>query len=331
VDKRQRLQRRALLEALAAVVAIGPLRLTAQTRIPLIVVLLNATAASADAVLQAFKQGLGDLGYRENENYRMEIRWSGGRVDRLPELARGLLRLGPDVAVANQVVVAQALQRESKSIPIVMLGGSGAARVGLIESLARPGRNVTGLTNQGDELTGKLFQLLQEIAPGAKRVLALSSGLGAIEQDIRAESRTAAKAYGMTLIEASAQSASQLEPLAERCARERCEALVSLADPNLNSFRGGVTALAASLRVPAVYSFTAFTVDGGLISYSADYAELSRRAATYVDRILKGAKPGELAVERPNKFELIVNMKTAKALGITIPPSILVRADKVID
>lgn len=325
------MKRRALIAGLSAVATLGPLLAAAQPRVPLIVVLVNATEPAARPVLEGFREGLRDLGYREGQNYRMEIRWSDARVDRLPELARELLRLGPDVAVANQVVAAQALYRESKSIPIVMLGGSGAMRAGLIESLARPGRNVTGLTNQGEELTAKLFQLLKEMAPNTKRVLALTSGLGAIEQEIRAESRAAAQSYGMTLIEGIAESPSQLTPLIDLCAREHCEALVSLADPNLNSFRGNVTALAASLRIPAVYSFTAFAMDGGLISYSADYVQLSRRGATYVDRILKGAKPGDLAVERPNKFELIVNMKSAQALGIKIPQSILVRADQVIE
>jgi putative ABC transport system substrate-binding protein len=294
-------------------------------------VLLNATEPAARPVLEGFREGLRDLGYREGQNYKIEVRWSDARVERLPELARELLRLKPDVAVANQVVAAQALYRESHSIPIVMLGGSGAMRAGLIESLARPGRNVTGLTNQGEELTAKLFQLLNEIAPRTKRVLALTSGLGAIEQEIRAESRAVAQRYGMTLIEAFAKSPSELTPLIERCAREHCEALVALADPNLNSFRESVTALAASLRVPAVYSFTAFAMDGGLLSYSADYVQLSRRGAAYVDKILKGAKAGDLPVELPNKFELMINMKSARALGITIPQSILVRADRIVE
>jgi len=325
------LKRRSLLAGLSAVVALRPLFAAAQTRVPLIAILLNGTEASARPVLDGFREGLRDLGYREGQNCNLEVRWSDGRVERLPELARELLRLRPDVAVANQVVVAQALFRESNSIPIVMLGGSGAMHAGLIESLARPGRNVTGLTNQGEELTAKLFQLLKEIAPRTRRVLALTSGLGAVEQEIRAESRAVAQSYGLTLIEAFAETPSQLSPLIERCAREHCDAMIALADPNLNSFRGDVTALAASLRVPAVYSVTAFATDGGLISYSADYAHLSRRGAAYVDKILKGAKPGDLAIERPTKFELIVNMKSARALGIRIPQSILVLADQVIE
>ena len=325
------MKRRAVLATLTAVTVLAPKGAMAQSRMPLIVVLINGTEPAARPTLEGLREGLQELSYREGQNFRMEVRWSDARVERLPELARELLGLKPDVAVANQVLAAQALQRESKLVPIVMMGGSGAFDAGLIDSLGRPGRNVTGLTNQGEELTAKLFQLLQEIAPRAKRVVALTSGRGVIEQEIRAQSRAVAQNYGMTLIEAIAESPSQLPQLAERCARENCEALVSLADPNLNSFRGAITNLASSLSVPAAYSFTAFALEGGLISYSADYAQLSHRAASYVDKILKGAKPGDLPVERPTKFELIVNMKTAEALGIKIPQSILVRADQVIE
>jgi putative ABC transport system substrate-binding protein len=319
----------ALLFALCSALAAGDA--SAQPRVPLIVVLMHGTESVVRPRLEALRGGLRELGYREGQNYRMEVRWSGSRVERLPELARELLGLKPDVAVAQPVLAAQAFHRESKTIPIVMAGGAGAQRVGLIASLARPGGNVTGLTNQGDELTTKLFELLQEIAPRAKRVVALSSGLGAAELDVRAGSRAAAKAYGLTLIEAFADSPSQLPPLAERCARERCEALVSLLDPNLSSFRSEVVALAARLRIPAAYPINEFAVDGGLISYSTDILQLARRAAAYVDKILKGAKPGDLPVEQPTKFELVVNQKTAKALGLKIPQSIPMRADRVIE
>ena len=319
----------ALLLALCAALAAGGA--SAQPRMPLIVVLLHGTESATRPRLEALREGLRELGYREGQNYRMEVRWSSNRVERLPELARELLGLKPDVAATNLVLPAQAFHRESKTIPIVMTGGAGAQRVGLIASLARPGGNVTGVTNQGDELTTKLFELLQEIAPRAKRVVVLSSGLGTAELDGRAGSRAAAKVYGMTLVDAFAESASQLPPLAERCARERCEALVALLDPNLASFRGEVVALAARLRIPAVYPLIAFAEEGGLIAYSADLQQLTRRAAVYVDKILKGAKPGDLPIERPTKFELVVNQKTAKALGLKIPPSILVRIDRVIE
>lgn len=217
-----RMKRRAAFALLFALCAALATRgASAQPRMPLIVVLMHGTESVILPRLDALRGGLRELGYHEKQNYRMEVRWSDNRVERLPELARELLGLKPNIAVANLVLSAQALHRESKTIPIVMAGGAGAQRVGLIANLARPGGNVTGLTNQGDELTTKLFELLQEIAPRAKRVAVLSSGLGAAELDVRAGSRAAAKAYGLTLIEAFAESPSQLRPLAERCARER--------------------------------------------------------------------------------------------------------------
>jgi putative ABC transport system substrate-binding protein len=171
----------------------------------------------------------------------------------------------------------------------------------------------------------------REIAPKAKRVVALSSGRGVVEAEVRAQSRSAAGVLGLTLVEAVAQSPSQLAAVAERCAREHCDAMVSLPDPNLSSFPEAVTAMASSLRIPAVYSNTAFSNVGGLISYSADFLQICRRAATYVDKILKGAKPGDLPIERPTKFDLVVNLKTANALGIKIPQAVLLRADRVIE
>jgi putative ABC transport system substrate-binding protein len=303
----------------------------AQPPTPLVVVLMHGAESVARPRLEALREGMQELGYREKQNYRLEVRYSDNRVERLPALARELLALKPQVAVANIVLPAQALHRESKTLPIVMAGGAGAHNLGLIADLARPGGNVTGVTNQGDELTTKLFELLQQLAPGARRVLAISSGLGAAEPDVRAASRAAAKAYGLTLIEAYAESASQLPAIAERCGRERCEAMVSLLDPNLFSFRSDVVALAARLRIPAVYPNNEFTVDGGLISYSADTVQLSRRAAVYVDKILKGARPGDLPIERPTRFELMVNRSTAKALGLSVPQSILLRADRVFE
>jgi putative ABC transport system substrate-binding protein len=325
------MNRRTFLATIGALAVLHLGRASAQARTPLIAVLNNGTEAATRSLLEAFRDGMRELGYREGMNYRREIRWSDARVERLPELAREVVRLVPDIAVAYQVVGAQALHRESHGMPIVMAGGSGALQTGLIASLARPGGNVTGLLNLSDELTAKLFELVSEIAPQAKRVVALSSGRGVVEAEVRAQSRAAAQTVGLTLVDAIAESASQLEGIADRCAREHCEALVSLPDPILSSFPAAVTALATALRMPAVYSNTAFSTVGGLVSYSADFAQISRRAAMYVDKILKGAKPGDLPVERPTKFELVVNLKTAHVLGIRIPQAILVRADRVIE
>jgi putative ABC transport system substrate-binding protein len=303
----------------------------AQPRVPLIAVLMHGSESADTRRLDALREGLRELGYQEKRNFRMEVRWSDNREERLLALARELLAFKPDVIVAAPVIASRAVHRETRTIPIVMAGGAGAQRSGMIANIARPGGNVTGVTSQGDELTTKLFELVREFAPQARRVMALSSGRGAADADVRAQSRAAAKAYGLTLIEATAESPAQLSLLEERCARERCEALVTLNDPILFHFRADVVALVARLRIPAAYANMRYAEDGGLIGYSTDTSQLARRAATYVDKILKGAKPGDLPVELPTKFEMVVNRKAAKSLGLEIPQSILVRADRVIE
>ena len=303
----------------------------AQPRQPLIVVLMHGKESALRSRVDGLTEGLRELGYVEGRHYRMEVRWSDNQVDRLPALARELLAKKPDVAVGAPVLAAQALHRESRTVPIVIANGAGAQRLGLIASLAHPGGNVTGIENQLDELSAKQFEFLKEIVPNAKRVMTLSSGLGAAEPDVREGSRTAAKIYGITLIEALADSPAKLAQVSTVYERERCEALVVLLDPNVSSFRSEVIAMAASLRIPSVYPTLEYADDGGLIAYATDFGPLFRRAATYVDRILKGAKPGDLPVERPTKFELVINLKTAQTLGIKIPPSVLLRADRLIE
>lgn len=303
----------------------------AQPRQPLIAVLMHGKENALRSRVDGLTEGLRELGYVEGRNYRMEVRWSDNHVDRLPALARELVAKKPNVAVGAPVLAAQALHRESRTVPIVIANGAGAQRLGLIASLAKPGGNVTGIENQLDELTAKQFEFLKEIVPNARRVMTLSSGLGAAEPDVREGSRTAAKIYGMTLIEALADSPAKLAQVSTVFERERCEALVVLLDPNVSSFRSEVIAMAAKLRIPAVYPTLEYADDGGLIAYSTDFTPLFRRAATYVDRILKGAKPADLPVERPTKFELVINLKTAQVLGIKIPPSVLVRADRLIE
>jgi putative ABC transport system substrate-binding protein len=303
----------------------------AQPRQPLIVVLMHGKESALRSRVDGLTEGLRELGYVEGRNYRMEVRWSDNQVDRLPALARELLGKKPDVAVGAPVLSAQALHRESKTVPIVLGNGAGAQRVGLIASLAHPGGNVTGIENQLDELSAKQFEFLKEIVPNAKRVMTLTSGLGAAEPDVREGSRTAARIYGITLIEALADSPTKLAQVSALYEREKCEALVVLLDPNVSSFRSEVIAMAARLRIPSVYPQLEYAEEGGLIVYSTDARVLFRRAATYVDRILKGAKPADLPVERPTTFELVINLKTAQALGIKIPPSVLLRADRLIE
>jgi putative ABC transport system substrate-binding protein len=226
----------------------------AQPRLPLIVVLMHGKESAFPGGLPALVEGLRELGYVAGRNYRMEVRWSDNQLDRLPLLARELLAKQPDVADAFPVVTAQALHRESRTVLIVIASGAGAQRIGLIASLAHPGGNVTGLQNQLDELSAKQLELLKEIAPNAKRVMTLSLRLGVAEPDVREGSRTAAKANGMTLIEALADSPAKLAEVAAVCERERCQALVVLLDPNVQGFRSEIIAMAARLRIPAAYA-----------------------------------------------------------------------------
>ncbi len=216
-------------------------------------------------------------------------------------------------------------------MPIVIASGAGAQRLGLIASLARPGGNVTGLQNQLDELSAKQVEFLRELAPKARRVMTLSSGLGAAEPDVRQGSRAAAQRFGMVVIDAFADTPAKLAQVSAACQHEQCDALVVLLDPNVQGFRSEVIEMAARLRLPAVYPTLEYADDGGLLAYSTDVRALFRRAASYVDRILRGAKPAELAVEQPTRFEMRVNLKTARALGISVPQSILLRADQLIE
>lgn len=318
-----------LVAPIAAPVLGGPVH--AQARQRLIVVLMHGREAASRGRVEALIDGLRALGYIENRHYRIDVRWSDNEVERLPVLARELLAEKPDVAVASPVLSAQALHRESKSVPIVMANGAGAHRVGLIASLARPGGSVTGLENQLDELSSKQLELLRELAPNSRRVMTLSSGLGAAEPDVREGSRAAARAYGISLTEAFADGPAKMAHVAATCERERCQALIVLLDPNLQSFRPDILAMARRLRIPAAYPLLEYAHEGGLVAYSTAVDVLFRRAASYVSKILQGAKPADLPIERPTRFELVVNLKTASALGIRIPPSILQRADQVIE
>jgi len=324
-------RRDAIARVVAAAAALAARVVRAQARMPLLVVLMHGKESAFPARIAALSEGLRELGHVEGRDYRLEVRWSDNRVERLPVLARELVAMKPDVAVASPVLSTQALRRESTTLPIVMAGGAGSLRLGLIASLSRPGGNVTGIHNQLDELSAKQLEFVRLIVPGARRVLALSSGLGAAEPDVRQGARAAAKAYGMTLFEAWADAPGKLAQVATLCERERCEALVVLLDPSVQSFRADVVAMAARLRIPAVYPNLEYAEEGGLLAYSTEGNALFRRAASYVDRILKGARPGDLPVEQPTKFELHVNLRTARALGLSVPWSLLLSADRVIE
>ena len=316
----------------AAALLAEPLAVGAQQPgTPLIAALLHGKQSVVQPRLDALRDGLRDLGHVEGRNYRIEVRYSDNVADRLPGLARELLNLKPAVAVAGTVIAGQALHRESKTVPIVMISGAGAQRAGMIASLARPGGNVTGVTNQLDEVSAKQLEMLKEIAPRVRRVLALSSGQSAAEEDVRSGVRAAAKAYGLTVIDALADTPDKLVQVAARCVSEQCDALLVLLDPTLGNFKAEVIAMAARLRIPAAYPGLEYANEGGLLAFTTDSNKLARRAAYHVDKILKGAKPADLPMERPTHFELVINTRTARSLGLTIPPALLARADRLIE
>jgi putative tryptophan/tyrosine transport system substrate-binding protein len=279
----------------------------------------------------AFRQGLKELGYVEGQNIVIEERWAEGRNERFPALLADLLRLRIDVIVQASGAGALAAKRATTTVPIVFVGASDPVDNGLVISLARPGGNLTGLSLAwGEGLVGKWPELLKETVPSASRVGLLFNPLGLSMTTWRTEMETAASVLSVRLQEFQVRDAKDIDRAFAAIARQHVEALIVITDPLILRHRARVVQLAASNRLPAVYSFGEFARVGGLLAYGPSAAEMFHRAAAYVDRILKGAKPADLPVEQPTKFELVINLKTAKALGLTIPPSVLARADEVI-
>jgi putative tryptophan/tyrosine transport system substrate-binding protein len=279
--------------------------------------------------LDAFKQGLRERGYVEQKNIVLEYRYAEGNNDRLSQLAAELIRDKVDVIVTTASVSALAARAVTKTIPIVMTSGN-PLESGLAASLAKPGGNVTGLTVLSADLSGKRVELLTETFPKTTRIAALQS-----PQDFEAgagykETQEAAKAFSLRLHPVEVQSASDLEPAFARMNKERETALLVILSPMITFNSRRIVELALKYRLPGMYPTKQFAEEGGLMSYGPLIADLYRRAATYVDKILKGANPGELPVEQPTKFELVINLQTAQQIGLTIPPSVLARADKVI-
>jgi putative ABC transport system substrate-binding protein len=283
---------------------------------------------------EAFRQGLRDLGYVEGRNVVIEYRDAEGKLERLPALAAELVALKVDVIVAAAgTLPALAAKQATKTLPIVFIGVGDPVTSGLVTSLARPGGNVTGLSSLSPELVGKWLELLKQAAPGVSRVAFLWQPGAVGEQtgkDILKEAEVAARALGVQLQVVEARGPADIDRAFSDVTRARAGALTVLSTPMFSSKRRRLVDLAAKNRLPALFSFREYVDAGGLMSYGPNLADLFRRAATYVDKILKGAKPGDLPVEQPTKFELVINLKTAKALGLTIPQSVLGRADEVI-
>jgi putative ABC transport system substrate-binding protein len=281
-------------------------------------------------LLSEFQSGMRELGYVEGATYTLLPRYAEAKVDRLPGLAAELIRLKPDVIVSEAFGPTQALQRVTKTIPIVFITGDPVER-GFVRSLARPGGNLTGVANLTLELFPKRIEVLKEAVPKLRR-LAIFVG-AAIRLDLLTRNaQETARSQGIEVLPVfNMNRAEDLDAAFAQAARARADAILMYPSPFFNAHRDLLLTLAARHRLPALYEFRDFVEAGGFMCYGTDNREVYRRVATYVDKILKGAKPGDLPVEQPTKFELVINLKTAKALGLTIPQSLLLRADHVIE
>ena len=329
-----RVQRRQWLIAAGALLA-KPLGADAQQAAKVARIgYLSPNRAATPHVRDAFLQGLRDVGYVEGRNVAIEYRDAEGKVERLPTLAAELVALKVDVIVTeNSTLAARVAKQATTTIPIVFTSVGDAVESGLVISLARPGGNGTGLSNLGPELVGKRLELLKQAVPGLDRVavLWLPGALGErTDKDMLAGADVAARALGVQLQFVEARSADEFARAFSDMSSARAGALTVLPSNRFLREHRRLVELAAEKRLPAVYTSREFVDTGGLMSYGANSADLHRRAATYVDKILKGAKPGDLPVEQPTKFELVINLKTAKDLGLILPPSLLARADELI-
>jgi putative ABC transport system substrate-binding protein len=331
--------RRSLLRPLGAALALVllalPLAADAQQqagKVYRIGVLANALETADGPLFEAFLDGLAKLGYVEDQNIVIEWRSSEGDMERLPGMAADLVRSKVDLIVAMSLQPARAAAAATKTIPVVFVVAADPVGQGLVPDLARPGGNITGLaTYVPGEISGRVLQLLREATIKLSRLGVLTNPADPVHRDLMSRALPgAAQKAGVTLLPFDVQSLSDLQRAFDAAVRERADALYVLGGVFTFVHRARIVALAAKSRLPAIYTSRGAVAAGGLMSYGPSLRDLFRRAATYVDRILKGAKPGELPVEQPTRFELAINLKTARALGLTIPPSLLQRAEEVI-
>jgi putative ABC transport system substrate-binding protein len=328
------LARALLISTLALGLLAAPLRSHAQqpSRVPRIGLLLPGTAAPTAHLWEAFRQGLRERGYAEGQNIILERRYGEAKAERIAELAADLVRLKVDVIVTATTSAVQAVQKATRTIPIVMASSADPVGAKLVASLARPGGNITGFTAVSPELNGKRLELLKETVPGLSRVAVLwTPDLPGAALDFQ-ETEIAARTLRLQIQSLEVRSPQEFDGAFAAMKRERANAVMLFPEnPLLFIHRRPIVDLAAKHRLPMITGWREFPEVGALMSYGPDVADLFRKAATLVDKILKGAKPADLPVEQPTRFELVINLKTANALGLTIPPSFLIRADKVIE
>jgi putative ABC transport system substrate-binding protein len=328
------MERRAFLGVIAGGILAAPIAGDAQEagKIPRVGFLGPRTRADARPFSDAFLRGLRDLGWVDGKNIAIEYRFAEGRLDRLPDLAAELVRLKVDVILAGSTPPAMAAKNATRTIPIVMAVSADPVGIGLVASLARPGGNITGLSFDVDlTVITKELELLKEAVPRVRRVAVLSNPANQGNARAIRNVKVTAQSLGVQLQFLEARGPEEFEGAFAAIAREGAGALLVVPDSVLGLHRVRLLDFAARRRLPAMYGLREYTEAGGLMSYAVDVRDSFRRAATYVDKILKGAKPGDLPIEQPTQFELVINLKTAKALGLTIPPSLLQRADQVIE
>ena len=327
------MRRRDLIIGLAGATVLWPLRTNAQqsAKIPRIGVLLPGTPNSFASRTKAFLDGLKEFGHVEGKTIEIEWKWGQDRIETLSERAAELVRNNVELIVTGGTAAAKALKAETRTIPIVMAIVGDPVASGLADSLARPGGNATGFSIVSPELGAKRLQLLKEIEPRVSAVAVLLNIKNPISQVELEEMQRAAQTMGLQLHPFEVSTEDELEDAFARMRNASVQALIVLTDPILFSQRKRTVEFANRNRLPAMYFFQGFAEDGGLMSYGPSDADLYRRAAGYVDRILKGTKPGDLPIQQPTKFELYINLKAARLLGLTIPESVLARADKVIE
>ena len=309
----------------------GGLAVDAQTaKMPTVAYLSVSTQAVAAPNVEAFRQGLRELGYVEGKSIALAIRYGEARSERLPELARELRSLKVDVIVTANDVATAAVKREIQAIPIVMANSVDPVGTGLVASLARPGGNITGLSNVSSELSGKRLELLREAVPRLSRVAFLwNPDLRGAVLDYK-ETQAAARSHHVEIQSIEVSRTEDIDGAFSAITNQRAQAFILSPNPVAITYQSQIASFARQHRLPSMYGQKEYVQAGGLMSYGPSTADMNRRAAIYVDKILKGAKPAGLPVEQPTKFELVVNLKTAKVLGLTIPQALIQRADEVI-
>jgi putative ABC transport system substrate-binding protein len=300
------------------------------SKVPLIGFLDLGSSSSTPLRTEAFRQSLRELGYIEGKNVVIEFRWAEGKAQLFSDYATELVRLKSDVILTGSPQATLAVKKVTTTIPIVFTGIGDPVATGIVDSLARPGRNITGLANLSPELSAKRLELLKESAPKIRVVAVLWNGRSQGHPKVLKDSEVAARSLGIVLQPVEVRSAEDFAAAFQGALKSSADAFTTLPDPLIAAERKQIIDFTEKHRLPAIYPNSEFVERGGLMSYAPNFIDQYRRAASYVDRILKGAKPADLPIEQPTKFELLINLKTAKQIGLTIPPNVLARADRVI-